>query len=120
MSHPRLNNPRAFRVKCAEAARVKRPPRHAFCAEKAIAALWAELSAIAARPMYRAGGSDLAVISVRRGVNVWCRNGKFIWSDLLGGTVTHPANDPAGAAALLRSTPPRRPNGHRGRALTAA
>ncbi|MFC7326314.1 hypothetical protein [Marinactinospora rubrisoli] len=110
MSHPRLNNPRAFRVKLAEASRVRRPPRHAFRADRAIAALWNELATAAtSRPMYQAGTADLAVISVRRGINVWCRDGKFIWSDVLGGgLITHPACDPAGAAALLRPFPRRR------------
>ncbi|GAA3730655.1 hypothetical protein [Salinactinospora qingdaonensis] len=102
MSHPRLNNPRSLRAKIAAAAHVKRPPRHAFRADQAITALWKELMAVTALPMYRAGSSDMAVISIHDGINVWCRDGKFIWSDLLGSTFTHPANDPAGAAALLR------------------
>ncbi|WP_218882673.1 hypothetical protein [Spinactinospora alkalitolerans] len=114
MRHSRLNNPRAFRVKSAEAARVKRPPRHAFRADRAIEALCSELAAVAARPMYQAGTSDMAVISVRRGISVWCRGGKFIWNDLFGETVTHPASDPAGAAALLRPIPHRR-SAQRGR-----
>jgi hypothetical protein len=103
-----LNNPRADRVKSALAGRVKHRPRHAFCAEKAITALWYELVAVAARPMYRAGTSELAVISVMRDMNVWCRDGKFVWNDALGSTVTHPASDPAGAAALLNPYPRRR------------
>ncbi|TQN28810.1 hypothetical protein FHX37_4175 [Haloactinospora alba] len=102
MSHWRLNNPRADRAKSALANRAKHRPRHAFCAERAITALWEELAAVAARPMYRAGNTDLAVISIMRGINVWCRDGKFIWNDFLGDTITHPANDPAGAAAMLR------------------
>lgn len=105
MSHPRLNNPRAWRAKLAEAARVKRVPRHAFRADQAITALWRELWGAAQLPMYRAGCSEVAVISVRRGVNVWCRKGQFFWHDLTGDTVTHPASDPAGAAARLRVLP---------------
>ncbi|WP_460861308.1 hypothetical protein [Nocardiopsis coralliicola] len=101
MSHWRLNNPRANRVKTALANRVKHRPRHAFCAERAIVALWEELVSSAVRPMYRAGTSEMAVISVMRGMNVWCRDGQYIWSDYLGDTITHPASDPAGAAAML-------------------
>ncbi|MBB4934232.1 hypothetical protein F4561_005052 [Lipingzhangella halophila] len=108
MSHWRLNNPRACRVKSALANRVKHRPRHAFCAERAIAALWDELTSVSARPMYRAGTTDLAVMSVRRGINVWCRDGKFFWNDVFGSMVTHPADDPAGAAARLKPTPRRR------------
>ncbi|GAB3439898.1 hypothetical protein GCM10027570_04740 [Streptomonospora sediminis] len=103
MSHWRLNNPRACRVKSALANRVKHRPRHAFCAERAVTALWDELTALAARPMYRAGTSELAVISVMRGINVWCRDGQFFWNDLVGSTVTHPASDPAGAAEMLNA-----------------
>ncbi|RNL84377.1 hypothetical protein [Halostreptopolyspora alba] len=107
MSHWRLNNPRAGRVKTALAKRVKHQPRHAFCAERAITALWDELVSVSTRPMYRAGTTDLAVMSVRRGINVWCRDGKFFWNDVFGSTVTHPASDPAGAAARLTPAPAR-------------
>ncbi|ASU82060.1 hypothetical protein CDO52_04035 [Nocardiopsis gilva YIM 90087] len=102
MSHRRLNNPRVARLKSSLANRVKHRPRHAFCAQSAISALRDELDAVMARPMYRAGCSDLAVMSVMRGINVWCRDGKFFWHDAVGTTVEHPANDPVGAAALLR------------------
>ncbi|MDA0566984.1 hypothetical protein LG943_22085 [Streptomonospora sp. S1-112] len=125
MSHWRLNNPRATRVKSALANRVKHRPRHAFCAERAVTALWDELVAVAIRPMYRAGSSDMAVISVMRGINVWCSDGKFFWNDLFGGTVTHPASDPAGAAALLNSfsfplTSPFQRGRHHARSLSVA
>lgn len=108
MSHPRLNNPRARKVRLAEAARIKRPPRHAFQADRAIKALWQELRWSVPppwfeppSPMYQAGCTDVAVISVRPGFSVWCCKGQFMWQDSLSGTVTHPANDPAGAAARL-------------------
>ncbi|WP_040726838.1 hypothetical protein [Nocardiopsis chromatogenes] len=127
MSHWRLNNPRANKAKAALAKRVKHRPRHAFCAESAVKALWDELVSSAVRPMYRAGTSEMAVISVMRGINVWCRDGKFIWNDYLGDTVTHPASDPAGAAAMLypssSPTSARRPferGRHHAHSLTAA
>ncbi|QBI52072.1 hypothetical protein [Streptomonospora litoralis] len=125
MSHWRLNNPRANRMKAALANRVKHRPRHAFCAERAVTALWDELVALAARPMYRAGTSELAVISVMRGINVWCQDGKFFWNDLVGSTVTHPANDPAGAAAMLSAlsfplTSPFQRGRHHAPSLSAA
>lgn len=105
MSHPRLNNPRVRLAKSAEATRVKRAPRHAFKADRAVIALWRELGGATRLPMYRAGCPEVAVISVRRGVNVWCRKGQFFWRDITGTMVTHPANDPAGAAARLRVLP---------------
>lgn len=106
MSHPRLNNPRARLAKVTEAMRVKRTPRHArFRADDAVSELWQELTAGTVRPMYHSGSADVAVISIRRGVSVWCRKGQFIWNDPAGATVTHPANDPAGCAAKLRLTP---------------
>ncbi|GAA1995650.1 hypothetical protein GCM10009799_22610 [Nocardiopsis rhodophaea] len=121
MSHRRLNNPRVARLKSSLAKRVKHRPRHAFCAQRAISALRDELDAVMARPMYRAGSSDLAVISVMRGINVWCRDGKFFWNDAIGTTVEHPANDPAGAAALLRPFSLRRSFEHgRHHTLSAA
>ncbi|WP_067602360.1 hypothetical protein [Nocardiopsis listeri] len=102
MSHWRLNNPRASRAKSVLASRVKHKPRHAFCAQRAITALLNELSAVATRPLYWSGSSEMAVASVMRDVNVWCRDGRFFWNDLFqGGTMSHPANDPTGAAALL-------------------
>ncbi len=102
MSHWRLNNPRASRAKSVLASRVKHKPRHAFCAQRAITALLNELSTVATRPLYWSGGSEMAVASVMRDVNVWCRDGRFFWNDLFqGGTMSHPANDPSGAAALL-------------------
>ncbi|QVQ50560.1 hypothetical protein J4H86_16830 [Spiractinospora alimapuensis] len=108
MSHPRLNNPRARMARLAEAARIKRPPRHAFQADQAISALWHELSAAvsapwagASRPMYQAGTNDVAVLSFGAGFSVWCCKGEFMWRDAMAGTVTHPANDPAGAAARV-------------------
>lgn len=112
MSHPRLNNPRARMAQLAEAARIKRPPRHAFCADRAISALWRELASVSASsswfgpptPMYQAGSTDVAVIAVRPGFSVWCCKGKFMWRDSLCGTVTHPAHDPAGAAARMGGT----------------
>src|SRR5690606_42060664 len=75
LSHWRLNNPRANRVKTALANRVKHRPRHAFCAERAIVALWEELVSSAVRPMYRAGTSEMAVIPVVRGSDAGCRDG---------------------------------------------
>ncbi|MDS1270083.1 hypothetical protein RIF23_07230 [Lipingzhangella sp. LS1_29] len=106
MSHPRLNNPRARLAKVTEAMRVKRAPRHArFRADQAVSELWQELTTGTLRPMYHSGSADVAVISIGRGVNVWCREGKFIWNDAAGGTVSHPANDPAGCAAKLRRIP---------------
>ena len=102
MSHWRLNNPRASRAKSVLASRVKHKPRHAFCAQRAITALLNELSSVATRPLYWSGSSEMAVASVMRDVNVWCRDGRFFWNDLFqGGTMSHPANDPTGAAALL-------------------
>lgn len=102
MSHWRLNNPRASRAKSVLASRVKHKPRHAFCAQRAITALLNELSAVATRPLYWSGSSEMAVASVMRDVNVWCRDGRFFWNDLFqGGAMSHPANDPTGAAALL-------------------
>lgn len=102
MSHWRLNNPRASRAKSALARRIKHKPRHAFCAERAITALLGELASVASRPLYWSGTSEMAVASVMRDVNVWCRDGRFFWNDLFqGSTVSHPASDPAGAAALL-------------------
>ncbi|OLT28645.1 hypothetical protein BJF83_14800 [Nocardiopsis sp. CNR-923] len=103
MSHWRLNNPRASRAKSALARRVKHKPRHAFCAERAITALLGELASLTPRQLYWSGTSDLAVMSVQCDVNVWCRDGRFFWNDLFRGgqTVSHPASDPVGAAALL-------------------
>ena len=102
MSHWRLNNPRASRAKSVLASRVKHKPRHAFCAQRALSELLKELAAVATRPLYWSGTSEMAVASVMRDVNVWCRDGRFFWNDLFqGGPVSHPANDPTGAAALL-------------------
>lgn len=102
MSHWRLNNPRSTRAKSALARRVKHKPRHAFCAERAITALLSELASVASRPLYWSGTSDLAVVSIQCDINVWCRNGRFFWNDLFhGGPISHPANDPVGAAELL-------------------
>ncbi|MFE3460918.1 hypothetical protein ACFXKD_25535 [Nocardiopsis aegyptia] len=103
MSHWRLNNPRATRAKSALARRIKHKPRHAFCAERAITALLGELASLTPRQLYWSGTSEMAVMSVRRDVNVWCRDGRFFWNDLFRGgqTVSHPASDPVGAAALL-------------------
>lgn len=111
LSHWRLNNPRVDRAKSALARRVKHRPRHAFCAERAISALWGELMPVATLPLYWSGSSDMAVMSVQRGINVWCRNGRFFWNDTLNGgrTVSHPASDPAGAAALLSPFSLQRP-----------
>ena len=99
----RLNNTRYSRAKTALARRVKHKPRHAFCAERAITALLGELTSRSPGQLYWSGTSEMAVMSVQRDVNVWCRNGHFFWNDLFHGghTVSHPANDPAGAAALL-------------------
>ena len=102
MSHWRLNNPRASRAKSVLASRVKHKPRHAFCAQRALTALLTELTTVATRPLYWSGTSEMAVASIMRDVNVWCRDGRFFWTDLFqGSTISHPANDPAGAAALL-------------------
>lgn len=102
MSHWRLNNPRASRAKSALARRIKHKPRHSFCAERAITALLGELVSATQRHFYWSGTSEMAVMSVQRDVNVWCRDGRFIWNDLFhGGTVSHPASDPVGAAELL-------------------
>lgn len=114
MSHPRLNNPRAHRVKLAEAARVKRAPRHGFRADRSVEALFSELNARQARPLFQAGSADVALVSTRCGLNVWCRNGKFIWNDVCGSTFTHPASDPSGAAALLNRSVPQPPPRRRG------
>ncbi|GLU47300.1 hypothetical protein [Nocardiopsis ansamitocini] len=102
MSHPRLNNPRTYRAKLTAAARVKRAPRHGFRADRAVEALFSELNARAARPVYQGGSADVALVSTRCGRNIWCRDGKFIWSDVLGFTITHPASDASGAATLLQ------------------
>jgi len=103
LSHPRLNNPRTYRAKLAEAARVRRLPRHGFRADRSVEALFCELREGWVKPWYQAGSPDVAFISTSCGLNVWCCDGKFIWSDQFGMTVTHPANDPSGAAALLNS-----------------
>ncbi|MEY9214724.1 hypothetical protein NI17_018385 [Thermobifida halotolerans] len=103
MSHPRLNNPRTYRVKLTEAARVRRVPRHGFRADRSVEALFCELSDGQTKPWYQAGSPDVAFVSTSSGLNVWCCDGKFIWSGPFGTTVTHPANDPSGAAALLNS-----------------
>lgn len=102
LSHWRLNNPRVSRVKSALARRVKHKPRHAFCAQRAITALLGELAASTSRQFYWSGTSDMAVMSVKHDVNVWCRDGRFFWNDLFqGGTMSHPASDPVGAAEKL-------------------
>jgi hypothetical protein len=103
LSHPRLNNPRTYRAKLAESARIRRLPRHGFRADRSVEALFVELRETWAEPWYQAGSSDVAFISTRCGLNVWCCDGKFIWSDKNGAMVTHPANDPSGAAALLNA-----------------
>ncbi|WP_028648826.1 hypothetical protein [Nocardiopsis sp. CNT312] len=102
MSHSRLNNPRVSRARSALANRVKHKPRHAFCAAKAITALLGELASLTNRQLYWSGSSDMAVMSIQHDVNVWCRDGRFFWTDFFrGGAVSHPASDPVGAAALL-------------------
>nr|WP_243742298.1 hypothetical protein [Actinorugispora endophytica] len=85
---------------------MKRAPRHGFRADRSVEALFSELNARQARPLFQAGSADVAIVSTRCGLNVWCRDGKFIWNDVLGSTITHPASDPSGAAALINPLRP--------------
>ncbi|WP_157530591.1 hypothetical protein [Microtetraspora niveoalba] len=49
---------------------------------------------------YQSSGSGMSVPSVSTELTVWCENGVFAWN--AGGVVvTHPADDPAGAALLI-------------------
>ncbi|MEV0588189.1 hypothetical protein [Nonomuraea sp. NPDC050310] len=42
----------------------------------------------------------MSVLSVLTELTVWCKDGSFVWSDD-GSTVTHPIDDPVGAAQRI-------------------
>ncbi|GAA3722900.1 hypothetical protein HDA32_000782 [Spinactinospora alkalitolerans] len=67
----------------------------------AVSMLHSYLSAAGVRRLYAASNAQVASLSVRTGLTVWCINGTFRWSDDLGQAVTHPADDPEGAARRL-------------------
>lgn len=68
---------------------------------ESIGLLYNELSAAGVRHLYLAGDSSAAVISIRRGLTVWCVGGLFRWLDDLGAVQTHRADDPAGLVLRL-------------------
>ncbi|WP_232306692.1 hypothetical protein [Thermobifida cellulosilytica] len=82
---------------------MRRLPKHGFRADRSVEALFCELREGWAQPWFQTGSPDVAFVSTTCGLNVWCCDGMFIWSDRCGATVTHPANDPSGAAARLNS-----------------
>ncbi|MFC4529640.1 hypothetical protein [Sphaerisporangium dianthi] len=50
---------------------------------------------------YQSSANGMSVLSVTTGLTVWCRSGSFVWTED-GLTVTHPSDDPAGAAQLVK------------------
>ncbi|MUL39793.1 hypothetical protein FZ103_01125 [Streptomonospora sp. PA3] len=53
--------------------------------------------------VYGSALGPVALLSVRRGLTVWCWGGFFRWREDGGAQVTHPAADPEGAARRLGS-----------------
>lgn len=49
---------------------------------------------------YQSNGNGMSVLSVSAELTVWCRSGSFAWKEE-GAVVTHPADDPPGAALLI-------------------
>ncbi|MEY9215386.1 hypothetical protein NI17_015155 [Thermobifida halotolerans] len=68
---------------------------------QAVAALHDHLSAAGLNRLYRASHRGVAVLSIRRGLTVWCVNGLFRWTDERGARLTHPAGDPEGASRRI-------------------
>ncbi|GGK83609.1 hypothetical protein Sme01_17700 [Sphaerisporangium melleum] len=50
---------------------------------------------------YQSSANGMSVLSVTTELTVWCRGGTFLWTED-GLTVTHPSDDPAGAAQLVK------------------
>ncbi|GAA5054334.1 hypothetical protein HNP84_002948 [Thermocatellispora tengchongensis] len=49
---------------------------------------------------YQSNASGMSVLSVLTDLTVWCKDGMFVWTED-GREVTHPADDPVGAADLI-------------------
>ncbi|GIH98736.1 hypothetical protein [Planobispora takensis] len=49
---------------------------------------------------YQSNGTGMSVLSVLTDLTVWCKNGLFVWHED-GHEVSHPADDPVGAARLI-------------------
>ena len=49
---------------------------------------------------YQSNGSGMSVLSVLTEVTVWSKDGSFIWNEE-GATVSHPIDDPLGAAQRI-------------------
>ncbi len=50
---------------------------------------------------YQSNGNGISVLSVSADLTVWCENGSFVWA-AEGFEVSHPADDPTGAACLIQ------------------
>jgi hypothetical protein len=49
---------------------------------------------------FQSNGNGMSELSLSAELTVWCQNGSFVWKED-GVVVTHPADDPAGAAGLI-------------------
>lgn len=49
---------------------------------------------------YQSDGNGMSVLSVSTELTVWCKDGSFVWNEE-GATVSHPIDDPVGAAELI-------------------
>ncbi|QBI52549.1 hypothetical protein EKD16_03695 [Streptomonospora litoralis] len=68
---------------------------------QAVTELHARLADVGAHRLYAGALDRVAVLSVRRGLTVWCWGGLFRWRDDGGAQATHPVTDPDGAARRL-------------------
>ncbi len=50
---------------------------------------------------YQSNGNGMSVLSVSADLTVWCKHGSFVWNED-GHEMTHPSDDPVGAARLIQ------------------
>jgi hypothetical protein len=51
---------------------------------------------------FQSNGNGMSVLSLSAELTVWCQDGCFAWKED-GVVVTHPADDPSGAAGLIHA-----------------
>ncbi|MFI6484068.1 hypothetical protein ACIBH1_39520 [Nonomuraea sp. NPDC050663] len=49
---------------------------------------------------YQSNANGMSVLSVLTELTVWCKDGSFVWTEE-GATITHPIDDPVGAAQRI-------------------
>ena len=68
---------------------------------QAVSELHARLADVGAHRIYSSSLGRVAVLSLRRGLTVWCWGGLFRWREGDGTQFTHAVTDPEGAAHRL-------------------